>query len=711
MRYLIAAPVILFVSGCSGIFGDGLRSQPEAGYDNWEIYGGGNEQLRYSRLTQIHRGNVAELAVAWKYDTGDESPGTEIQCNPLVVDGVLYGSSPDLRIFAVNAATGELMWSHRPMLNGEPHSENARHRGFMFWRQGDDTRLYFAARHMFYALDAATGKPVPEFGNQGAVDLRENFDRPVKDIGIGIRTPGVVFNNMLIVGSIVSESLPSAPGDIRAYDARTGELRWSFHTIPHPGEPGYQTWPEDVWKTTGGANSWAGMALDEQRGLVFAGTGSAAFDFWGGNRAGDNLYANSLLCLRADTGELVWHFQFVKHDIWDRDLPTPPQLVTIEWDGQLLDAVAQSTKSNHVFVFDRETGEPLTPLQEIEVPVSDVSGEVTALTQVLPLDATLLGRQEITEDDLTHRTPEAHKAVLERFRQVRSGPQFSPPSLQGTIVFPGFDGGAEWGGQAFDPETGLLYVNSNEMAWILRLVEQRELGAVVNGKRLYQRYCAACHLDDLSGTPPDFPTLKNLEITNDQFGEIVRQGAGRMPGFAHLQDGAVLALRQFVLHDEDGSIATGSRGSQNTDMPYTHDGYNRFLDPDGYPAIAPPWGTMNALDIDSGELVWRVPLGEYPELAEQGMTGTGTENYGGPVVTAGGLLFIGATARDKKFRAFDKITGKILWETTLPAGGNATHAVYEVEGRQFVVIAAGGGKTGGESGGSYVAFSLPSEPP
>ncbi len=711
MRYLIAAPVILFVSGCSGIFGDGLRSQPEAGYDNWEIYGGGNEQLRYSRLTQIHRGNVAELAVAWEYDTGDESPGTEIQCNPLVVDGVLYGSSPDLRIFAVNAATGELMWSHRPMLNGEPHSENARHRGFMFWRQGDDTRLYFAARHMFYALDAATGKPVPEFGNQGAVDLRENFDRPVKDIGIGIRTPGVVFNNMLIVGSIVSESLPSAPGDIRAYDARTGELRWSFHTIPHPGEPGYQTWPGDVWKTTGGANSWAGMALDEQRGLVFAGTGSAAFDFWGGNRAGDNLYANSLLCLRADTGELVWHFQFVKHDIWDRDLPTPPQLVTIERDGQLLDAVAQSTKSNHVFVFDRETGEPLTPLQEIEVPVSDVSGEVTALTQVLPLDATLLGRQEITEDDLTHRTPEAHKAVLERFRQVRSGPQFSPPSLQGTIVFPGFDGGAEWGGQAFDPETGLLYVNSSEMAWILRLVEQHELGAVVNGKRLYQRYCAACHLDDLSGTPPDFPTLKNLEITNDQFGEIVRQGAGRMPSFAHLQDGAVLALRQFVLHDEDGSIATGSRGSQNTDMPYTHDGYNRFLDPDGYPAIAPPWGTMNALDIDSGELAWRVPLGEYPELAEQGMTGTGTENYGGPVVTAGGLLFIGATARDKKFRAFDKITGKILWETTLPAGGNATPAVYEVEGRQFVVIAAGGGKTGGESGGSYVAFSLPSETP
>ena len=711
MRYLIAAPVILLVSGCSGIFGDGLRSQPEAGYDNWEIYGGGNEQLRYSRLTQIHRGNVAELAVAWEYDTGDESPGTEIQCNPLVVDGVLYGSSPNLRIFALNAATGELMWSHRPMLNGEPHSENARHRGFMFWRQGDDTRLYFAARHMFYALDAATGKPVPEFGNQGAVDLRENLDRPVKDIGIGIRTPGVVFNNMLIVGSIVSESLPSAPGDIRAYDARTGELRWSFHTIPHPGEPGYQTWPGDVWKTTGGANSWAGMALDEQRGLVFAGTGSAAFDFWGGNRAGDNLYANSLLCLRADTGELVWHFQFVKHDIWDRDLPAPPQLVTIERDGQLLDAVAQSTKSNHVFVFDRETGAPLTPLQEIEVPVSDVSGEVTALTQVLPLDATLLGRQEITEDDLTHRTPEAHKAVLERFRQVRSGPQFSPPSLQGTIVFPGFDGGAEWGGQAFDPETGLLYVNSNEMAWILRLVEQRELGAVVNGKRLYQRYCAACHLDDLSGTPPDFPTLKNLEITNDQFGEIVRQGAGRMPGFAHLQDGAVLALRQFVLHAEDGLIATGSRGSQNTDMPYTHDGYNRFLDPDGYPAIAPPWGTMNALDIDSGELAWRVSLGEYPELAEQGMTGTGTENYGGPVVTAGGLLFIGATARDKKFRAFDKITGKILWETTLPAGGNATPAVYEVEGRQFIVIAAGGGKTGGESGGSYVAFSLPSETP
>ncbi len=685
----------------------GPRSVPSSGYTGWEAYGGGLDQIRYSRLRQIHPGNVANLSVAWEYDTGEAFPGSEMQCNPLVVDGVLYASSPNGRVFALDAATGELLWSHRPIVDGLPFRGRTRNRGFMHWRGGPGARIFFAARHLLYALDAATGTPVPEFGQDGAIDLRENLGRPPAALSVGMNTPGVVYGDLLVIGSIVSESLPSAPGDIRAYDAATGALRWTFHTIPHPGEPGHETWPQDGWKTLGGANCWAGMALDEGRGLVYAGTGSAAFDFWGGNRHGDNLYANSLLCLRAATGELVWHHQFVRHDVWDRDQPAPPVLVTVERDGRLVDAVAVATKFNQVYAFDRETGESLFPLHQVDAPPSDVAGERLAPTQTVPELPPPLGRQRLTEADLTRRTPEAREAVLKRYRQFRSEGLFTPPSLQGTVIFPGYDGGAEWGGQAFDPETGLLYVNSNEMAWILRLVEQGELRAAVNGQRLYQRHCAACHLEDRSGTPPTFPALTDLELSREQFAALVRQGVGRMPAFPNLNDGAVRALARYVLLGEAGPDVALPEIARRAAVPFTTDGYNRFFDPDGYPAIAPPWGTLNAVDLDAGAIAWSVPLGEYPELAEQGMPPTGTENYGGPVVTAGGLLFIGATARDRKFRAFDKASGELLWETMLPAGGNATPAVYEADGRQFVVIGAGGGKTGGVSGGTYLAFALP----
>ena len=702
--------IVLLVASCGGPAAEqGVRRAPAAGYTGWEAYGGGADQIRYSRLDQINRGNVEQLAVAWTYDTGDDFEGSEMQCNPLVVDGLLYATSPRMRIFALDAATGEERWSFRPTIDGKDPGGKHRNRGLMYWSDGaGDARVYAAMKHALFALDAETGLPVEQFGGGGWIDLREHLGRDPKSLSMGLTTPGVVFEDMLIVGGIASEGLPSAPGDIRAFDARTGEPRWSFHTIPHPGEPGYETWAEDNWKILGGANNWAGMALDEERGLVFTGTGSAAFDFWGGNRPGDNLYANTLLCLRAATGELVWHFQAVKHDVWDRDFPTPPSLITVERDGKLIDAVSQATKSGHVYVFDRETGESLFPLEEIDAPIDGAPGEKLSARQVLPAKPPPFSRQQVTEQILTKRTPEAHRTVLERFRKVVSGPQFTPPGPQGTIIFPGFDGGAEWGGQAFDPETGLYYVNANEMPWILRVFEKRTVGANANGKRLYQRNCAACHLDDRSGTPPEFPALTDLAGRFDgaAIETIINSGVGRMPGFAHLGDGAVAAIGRYILTGENLD-AEAPTAESPYDLPLTHDGYNKFLDPDGYPAVEPPWGTLNAIDMDAGEIAWSIPFGEFPELAAEGAATTGTENYGGPIVTAGGLLFIGATNHDKKFRVFDKTDGALLWEYELPASGNATPAMYEVGGRQLVVIAAGGGKSGAASGGSYVAFALP----
>lgn len=693
---------VCLLAGCSG---SSPRAVPKQGYRGWTAYGGGHDQIRYSALAQINRTNVHRLQVAWSYDTGDAFDGSEMQCNPIVVDGLLYATTPRLRVIALDAATGELRWSFDPY-EGKPARGKRRNRGLMYWRDGDDRRVYFAADHLFYALDARTGRPVPGFGDGGKIDLRRGFHRDLSGAPISVTTPGAVYKDLLIVGSITSEDLPAAPGDIRAFDARTGELRWSFHTIPHPGELGYETWPKDAWHYIGGANNWAGMALDEKRGLVFAPTGSAAFDFYGANRAGDNLFANTLLALRADTGERVWHFQAVRHDVWDRDFPAPPSLVTIRSGGRWVDAVVQATKSGHLFVFERATGRPLFPIEYVRTPASDIEGETLADSQPLPVRPAPFARQQLTEEILTRRTAEAHRVVLERFRLLRSGPQFTPPSREGTVIFPGFDGGAEWGGQAFDPETGIYYVNSNEMPWILRLIERPAAGPTA--VRQYVRYCASCHKEDLSGSPPEFPALTRLDqrYTAAELARLVRNGKGRMPGFAYLGDNTIKAIIDYLVRGKDAAAAPSTTGSPH-ELRYTHDGYNKFLDPDGYPAVEPPWGTLNAINLDTGEYVWRVPLGEFPELAAQGLKDTGTENYGGPVVTAGGLVFIGATNHDRKFRAFDKLTGELLWETTLPAAGNATPAVYEVAGRQFVVIGAGGGKSGAPSGGTYVAFALP----
>jgi quinoprotein glucose dehydrogenase len=672
----------------------------------WEMFGGGPENTHYSSLKQINRSNVSKLKLAWTYDTGDVFQGSEMQCNPIVVGGVLYATTPKLRLIALDAATGQLKWSFDPPL---PASRRGRrNRGVSHWTDGKSARIFFSAGNQLYSLDAKTGRLDDGFGKAGIVDLREGLGRPAESLTVSSTTPGVVYKDLLILPTLVSEGLPSAPGDIRAFDVRTGKIRWTFHTIPHPSEFGYETWPPETWKHTGGANNWAGMVVDRKRGLLFAPTGSAAFDFYGADRHGDNLFANTLLCLKADTGERVWHFQAVKHDVWDRDFPSAPVLVTIKREGRVVDAVAQTTKSGHVFVFERETGKSLFPLETRQVPPSAVEGELLAKTQVLPLAPPPFSRQQFTEDMVTRRTPEAHRIVLERFRKVKSGDQFMPPSLEGTIVFPGFDGGAEWGGAAFDPETGLFYVNSNEMPWILRLIPATASRGAVSGRRLYNQRCASCHLEDFKGSPPNFPALTGLQQRYNaaQVKEILAKGVGRMPGFSSLGDSALDAISRYVLTGEDVTARVEGKASP-TDLKYATDGYNKFLDPDGYPAVQPPWGMLTAINLNTGEFAWRTPFGEFPELVAKGMPNTGSENYGGGIVTAGGLFFIAATNHDKKFRVYDKLTGKLLWETTLPASGNATPAMYQVNGKQYVVIAAGGGKSGAPSGGSYVAFALP----
>lgn len=583
----------------------------------WSYYGGDQNATRYAPLAQITPENVGDLKPAWTHHVGDaaQRPQTTIEATPICVDGVLYLTTAKLKVQALEASTGHLLWTFDPFENDRSRRSRGVNRGVSFWKSGDATRILLPASDKLYALDAKTGKPVESFADGGVLTLSNEFDHPMDGLGYTHSSPVVVFEDLILTGGGGGEGpRPAAPGHIRAWDARTGKRRWIFHTIPRPGQYGYHTWPQDAWRTQGGVNNWAGMSIDEKTGRLFVSLGSPAFDFYGGDRPGQNLFGNCVLALDARTGERDWHYQTVHHDVWDYDLPAQPILATSMRNGRAVDVVAQVTKTGLVFVLDRQTGQPFFGVEEREVPQSDVPGEQTWPTQPVPLKPPPLIKQGFFDDDVSDVSPQATAYVKEVLGQFRHGEAFLPPSTQGTVVRPGFLGGALWGGGSFDPRTGYLYVNTSENANLMTLVEAE----------------------------PD----------------------------------------------------AGYR--------YGHKGYVRFFDHENRSPGKPPWGHLTCVDLNTGEFVWREVLGEH-----EGLGKVGTRQMGGSIATEGGLVFVAATL-DEKFRAFDSATGKELWSHKLNAGGYATPCTYEADGKQYVVIAAGGGgKQRTQAGDEYVAFALP----
>ena len=609
-----------------------MPASAQSGAD-WFAVGGDRGATRFSTLDQIDRTNVGKLDVAWTFHTGEldsDGRGRTIECTPVVVEGVAYVTTANRRVVALDGATGEVIWDFDPAGFGKPAGPLASggvNRGVAFWSDGrtDGERriLHGTSDGRLYSIDARNGRLDPMFGNAGAKDLREDFQQDISSLGYGPTSAPAICGDVVILGVSNGEGPGvSAPGDVRGFDVRTGRQLWRFSTVTRPGEHGHETWNGDSWKNRGGANAWGGASVDVARGLVFVGLGSAAFDFYGGDRKGDNLFANCVVAIDAKTGERRWHYQTIRHDLWDHDLPVYPNLVDVRRDGKTIAAVAQVTKTGFVYLLDRETGQPLFPIEERIVPPSDVPGEQAAATQPIPTKPPPFAAQFLDETNVTNIAPANREFVLKRLRQIRGGPAFNPPSLVGTVVIPGFHGGANWSGASFDPTTNVLYINSTNVPNIMKLVPAKP----------------------------------------------------------------------------------GSR------YKYGHAGYEQFLDQEGYPAIEPPWGQLNAIDLSTGEFVWRVTLGEYPELTARGVPQTGTENFGGTIVTAGGLIFIGGT-KDERFRAFDKASGEVLWQHQLQAGAYATPATYEAGGRQFVLIAAGGaGKLRTRAGDAFIAFALPDEP-
>jgi quinoprotein glucose dehydrogenase len=686
----------------------------------WSTYRGDDGRNAYSALDQINKDNVSKLRVAWTFRTGDNGGKSTIECNPLIIDGTLYGVSPKLKAFALDAKTGKQKWIYDPFEKGS--QQGGVMRGLSYWKEGNEGRIFLCAGSKLIALNAATGIPFDDFGEKGFVDLRKGLrdDSEIEKYHIENTSPGVVYRDMIIVGSSLGETYNTLPGDIRAYNVRTGKLQWSFHTIPHPGEKGYDTWPADAYKNTGGVNAWSGLSIDRKRGMLFAATGAPGFDFHGGQRKGNNLFANCVIALDAATGKYIWHFQVSHHDLWDYDLPSPPNLVTIDKNGQQIDAVVQITKQGWIFVLDREKGTPIYPVDERPVSISLMDDERASATQPFPSFFEPVALQHFDTTQITNISDSAHEYVKHQVEGYNFGNIYTPPSLNGTVQRPGFRGGFEWSGAAIDEKNGVLYAGANEIANLVQLVKLEDEDAVARlpmmkaGVVVYQQNCAPCHGSDRKGGGP-YPSLVDIKkkLSPAAALETIEKGRNKMPSFAGLPASHKEALLSFLfgLKKEQLPHVTVSANEKNLKMPpgekkYKIKGYIQLKDQSGYPGTKPPWGTLNALDLKTGKLIWKRSLGEFPELAKRGIHETGTQLFGGGIVTAGGILFIGAS-QDEKFRAIDVSTGKTLWEYQLPAGGYATPATYEIDGKQYVVIAAGGGGFQvTKTGDYYVAFCL-----
>jgi quinoprotein glucose dehydrogenase len=673
---------------------------------DWPEYLGGPDRSHYSSLDQINTANVASLKPVWEYHSGVFG---QMQCNPIIVHGVLFGATGTSDIFALDAGTGRQLW--RFTIPGVLDPVLANDRGVTYWTDGRSERILCTVGAWLYALDAKTGEVVKDFGNGGKASLKAGLGPQAQDKFVVSTTPGTLFGDILVMPTRVGEDQDAAPGWIQAYNVRTGTLAWVFVTIPFPGDPGYETWSKDTYRNidVGSANCWAGMAIDRERGIIYVPTGSAAPDFWGGHRIGKDLFADSLLALDAATGKLLWFQQTIHHDMWDRDLPSPPVLVTLHHDGRSVDAVAQTTKTGFVFVFDRVTGESLFPIEEKPFPKSTLDGEQAWPTQPVPTKPAPYARQTLTEADISPYA-ENRSDLVAQFRGAHTG-LFQPFGKFPTILFPGFDGGGEWGGPAVDPD-GILYVNSTSMAWLVSMSDtpkEADLAQMSLGRRRYTENCVACHGPERKGLPAGgIPSLVGVgnRLRRDEVFSIISSGRKMMPAFTLLKKKDKDAVIGYLFGDEQPAGAAGAAADAPPRIPYQFDGYNRWVDSKGYPAISPPWGTLSAIDLNTGEYLWKVTFGEFKELTAKGIPPTGAENYGGPVATAGNLLFIAAT-KDGMFRAFDKRTGKVLWEYTLPAAAFATPSTYEVAGKQFVVVACGGTKLGTKAGDSYMAFALP----